>query len=170
MARYVDQLPTKQAVYAKIDEFVEEAYTFMMVRIPPAGTIYRAKGKKHLWRLRETDGKLLKVPNSSGRFKNSITKPGKLNMTRPYRDKEASGRIRFVVESNTLYDPKFQENYWRALSENVKTRFGNKNKYKNFWLGAYKLLLGNLQTYSRKYAHYSDGEINSEGLNQEIEP
>lgn len=149
MPRNKSQLPTKRQFYNKLNEFIEEAYQDILVRIPEAGqNIYK---NKHGGPLKRHD-KGLNVPPNSGRLRAAIQEPGRIHM-RGFGPAKA-GKISFRVKNETLYDPVFQEHYWTKVAYNAKTDFGNTNYLKGFWKGAAKQLKGKLITYKNQYATY----------------
>lgn len=137
-------LPSKRQFYNKLNEFVEEAYEQLLLPLPKMGQ--NAYGQ-----LRRR-GVLLNT--NSGRFRNAHTPPGRIHVKGTQSKSGRAGKITFIVRDNEVFDPNFNEFYWPKLANDMKTYFGTQNKYRNYWLPAYKYLLGNLQNYSILYATY----------------
>ena len=151
MARTLAQLPSKRQFYNSLNMFVDEAYTDLTVGLPKAGqNVYRNKNGGPLKRY----DKNKIVPPNSGRLLGSLPKPGKIHM-KGLADKSAkAGSLVFVIYNEQLYDNVMKEQYWSKIAYNIKTDFGNINRYRGFWKGAAKQLVGKLKTYRDQYATY----------------
>jgi len=154
MAQNLSQLPSKRQFYNSLNEFIEEAYTDMIVGIPKAGENSYGGARRKGIQLRPNSGRLL----------GSLPKPGRIHMKGFASGVAKAGKITFLVHNEQLYDPVFKEHYWSKIAYNAKTDFGNTNKHRNFWVGAAKQLRGKLMTYASQYATYKGKNRGMTGL------